>query len=192
MLLKPTVPVPYKNNMDLPREIKEKARGRQQFKHGDQVVYEWEQNLDEVLVYFKPPPWALPKHQAELRRNLQPGQRLPEMEVVIDRDHMKVGVKGNPPFLDADLGGSVIKADSLWMIEDDELVVNLQKMRKAQTWTEVFRGHQTLDPLTQNEVQKKILLERFQEENPGFDFSGAEFNGMVPDARTFMGGVSYK
>ena len=28
-------------------------------------------------------------------------------------------------------------------------------------------------------------------QNPGFDFSGAEFNGEVPDARSFMGGVKY-
>jgi hypothetical protein len=42
------------------------------------------------------------------------------------------------------------------------------------------------------EVQKNILMERFQEENPGFDFSGAKMNGTVPDATNFMGGVSYK
>jgi hypothetical protein len=35
------------------------------------------------------------------------------------------------------------------------------------------------------------MLERFTEENPGFDFSNAEFNGNVPDARNFMGGVKY-
>lgn len=28
-------------------------------------------------------------------------------------------------------------------------------------------------------------------QNPGFDFSGADFNGQVPDARSFMGGVKY-
>lgn len=26
-------------------------------------------------------------------------------------------------------------------------------------------------------------------QHPGFDFSGAEFNGAVPEAREFMGGV---
>ena len=35
------------------------------------------------------------------------------------------------------------------------------------------------------------MLERFQEEHPGFDFSNAEFNGSIPNPRTFMGGVSY-
>ena len=42
-------------------------------------------------------------------------------------------------------------------------------------------------------VKKDFLktLERFQEENPGFDFSGASFNGQVPDPKNFMGGVGY-
>ena len=32
---------------------------------------------------------------------------------------------------------------------------------------------------------------RFQEEHPGFDFSGAEFSGSAPDPRKFMGGVPH-
>ena len=40
-------------------------------------------------------------------------------------------------------------------------------------------------------MRKKILLERFQEENPGFDFSDAKMDGTVPNAREFMGGVKY-
>lgn len=28
-------------------------------------------------------------------------------------------------------------------------------------------------------------------QHPGFDFSSAEFNGQVPDARSFMGGVKH-
>jgi hypothetical protein len=30
------------------------------------------------------------------------------------------------------------------------------------------------------------MLERFQEENPGFDFSQAQFSGNAPDPKTFM------
>jgi hypothetical protein len=40
-------------------------------------------------------------------------------------------------------------------------------------------------------MQRTMMLERFQEENPGFDFRDATFNGQVPDPRTFMGGVGY-
>ena len=38
---------------------------------------------------------------------------------------------------------------------------------------------------------KGLMLERFQSENPAFDFSGATFNGQVPDPKTVMGGVGY-
>ncbi|RLN99765.1 hypothetical protein DYB28_002506, partial [Aphanomyces astaci] len=78
-----------------------------------------------------------------------------------------------------------------YALDSGELNVNLQKMKKGLTWDCVFVGHGELDPLTKGEVQKKLMLERFQQENPGFDFSNAEFNGAAPDARTFMGGVKY-
>mmetsp|Transcript_26993 Transcript_26993/g.26623 ORF Transcript_26993/g.26623 Transcript_26993/m.26623 type:complete len:80 (-) Transcript_26993:20-259(-) len=77
------------------------------------------------------------------------------------------------------------------MVDNDELVINLQKMRKAETWASCCKRHGELDAFTKTEVQKQLMLERFQQENPGFDFSNAEFNGNVPDPRTFMGGVSY-
>mmetsp|Transcript_27196 Transcript_27196/g.48845 ORF Transcript_27196/g.48845 Transcript_27196/m.48845 type:complete len:172 (+) Transcript_27196:1735-2250(+) len=170
--------------MELPSEFKEKARGRQQFKHGDQVIYEWEQSLDDVIMYFKPPHWVLPKYQP-------PGQKAPKMFVDIQPNRLRLGVVGNDPFLDEELGGPVMLQESTWMIDEDELIITLQKMRKAQTWTSACKRHGELDPLTKTEVQKKLMLERFQEEHPGFDFSNAEFNGRVPDAREFMGGISY-
>ena len=72
-----------------------------------------------------------------------------------------MGIKGNPPFLSEQLGGTVKPSESFWMIEDDELHIQMTKMRKAETWSCACQGHQTLDPLTQTEVQKNILLERF-------------------------------
>ena len=83
-------------------------------------------------------------------------------------------------------------SESFWMIEDDELHIQLCKMRKAETWSCACKGHAAMDPVTQTEVQKNILMERFAEENPGFDFSQAQMNGNVPDPREFMGGVKYK
>ena len=46
-----------------------------------------------------------------------------------------------------------------------------------------------MNVLEKEELQKKLLLERFQEEHGGFDFSDAQINGNVPDPRTFMGGI---
>jgi hypothetical protein len=50
------------------------------------------------------------------------------------------------------------------MLEDDELHINLQKMYKAELWACVFKGHGELDAFTKEEVQKKLMLERFQAE----------------------------
>ena len=45
-----------------------------------------------------------------------------------------------------------------------------------------------MDAAQEEEEKKRMMLERFQAEHPGFDFSGAEFNGAVPDAHKFMDG----
>ena len=54
-----------------------------------------------------------------------------------------------------------------------------------------FLGKGIVDPATKQNIQKDMMLERFQEEHPGFDFRDANINGSVPDPRTFMGGVGY-
>lgn len=66
------------------------------------------------------------------------------------------------------------------------------KGSKAITWPSLLKGHGQIDPATREEVQKSLMLERWQDEHPGFDFSGATFNGAVPDPKKFMGGAGYK
>lgn len=46
--------------------------------------------------------------------------------------------------------------------------MNLQKMKKADTWPAALQGRNTrVDPLTLEGMQKKIMLERFQSEVNG-------------------------
>lgn len=146
---------------------------RKSFVHEGREVYQWDQTLDDVNLYIKPPP----------------GVKAAHLDIVIASGHVRIGLKGNPPFIDEDLASSVIVKDSLWLMEDGEIHFTLTKAKKAETWPSVFKGHGELDEASKMEVQKRLLLERFQEEHPGFDFSGAEINGMVPDPRDFMGGV---
>lgn len=127
-------------------------------------------------------------------------------------------------------------SESYWTLEDGEIHLIITKGSKGLTWESFLKGHTKNDAFTASEVQKSMMLERFQEEvhprgkgrggrvprtcpdipsrvtslarrrpdptlpppfapshpqNPGFDFSGAEFNGAVPDPKTFMGGVGY-
>ena len=75
--------------------------------------------------------------------------------------------------------------------EGKEIHLSITKGSKGVTWSSFLHGHTNVDAFTQQEVQKSMMLERFQAENPGFDFSGASFNGQVPDPKTFMDGVRY-
>jgi len=158
------------------KQLQERARGRQDFVYNGQKVYSWDQSLDEVNIYLDPPP-GITKH---------------DLEISIAPRHVKIGLRGNPPFLQEDLFSTCDTSCSFWMIEDGELHLQLGKVHKAETWNAVFVKHGRLDAYTESEVQKKMMLERFAEEHPGFDFSGAEFSGSAPDARAFMGGVKYK
>ncbi|CDJ38395.1 nuclear movement domain-containing protein, putative [Eimeria tenella] len=156
--------------------IAEAARGRVPVRHDGRLLYEWEQDLTDVHIYLKPPP----KTEAK------------EISVRISPNKLAVGLIGKPPLFDEELSSTVETAASFWMMEDGELHIQLGKMRKGEVWKSALKGHATLNPLAAEEVQKKLMLERFGEEHPGFDFSGATFSGSAPDPRSFMGGISYK
>ena len=152
------------------------AAKRLAFVHQGETVYEWEQSLDEVRVFVRPPA----------------GLRARDIECSIKSTRVRLGVKGNKPFLDGELFSVAEEAASTWSLDGDGVLeISLAKARKAETWESVFKGHGALSPLDRDEVHKKLTLERFQEEHAGFDFSGAEFSGAPPDPREFMGGVKY-
>lgn len=159
-----------------PQKMTQKGKeGRYKFEHDGRTIYEWEQSLEEVNIYMQPPE-GIPRHLYDIE---------------ISHRHVRVGLKDAPPFIDEDTWGPVKSKESFWTLADGELCINLQKMNKAEAWEAALmgRGGQQIDAFTKEEVKRKIMLERFQEEHPGFDFSGAEFNGAIPNAQEFMGGV---
>ncbi|CAK87582.1 unnamed protein product (macronuclear) [Paramecium tetraurelia] len=168
----------FKQMLEPSKEFQEKAKGRQKFQHQGRTIYEWDQTLDDINIYIEPPKAVLKKYEDQL-------------DIQIKADRLKVGIKGNPPFMDEALVKQCDSSESYWLVEDEELHIILQKAYKGELWPSVFVGHGKVDPMTEQELQKKMLLERFQEEHPGFDFSGAQVNGMVPDARSFMGGIKH-
>lgn len=149
---------------------------RQKFMHDGREIYSWEQTLDDVLVYFTPPP----------------GVPASAFAISITSTRVSVGVKGSPPFLDEALPGTCVAKESFWNLDDGALQLTLTKALKGETWPSAFVGHGALDASTVVDVQKRMLLERFGEEHPGFDFSGADVSGSVPDPRTFLGGISHR
>lgn len=167
------------------------VKGRIPFYVDKQLVYEWEQTLEEVFVYIKAPECCLEKNKEIIKKNLKPGEQIPKLEVKFTTTHLTVGLVGLPPYLSEDLHSKVKGSECLWQLDDGEITITLEKALKADTWLCVFKGHDQLNMFQKEEMQKKMLLERFQEEHGGFDFSDAEINGNVPDPKTFMGGIKY-
>lgn len=146
---------------------------RHAFTHQGRLVYEWDQALAEINMYIPVPP--------DLRAK--------EIVCDITKQHLKVGRHGNPPFMDLDLWSTVKVSECIWTLEDDVMHISFTKLQPGETWQAVIKGHE-LDPMSQQQDQQRLLLERFQREHPSFDFSGATVNGEAPDAAKFMGGIS--
>lgn len=149
------------------------------FEYGGKGVYQWEQSLYQVILYVPAPKVSA----GEIRLEITP-------------KHLRLGLRGvECHFLDNDTARLVDTTESTWCIEVDDdgirkITIYLQKVEKGYVWTSALNDSE-LDSFLLKDVQKQILMERFQEENPGFDFSGADFNGNVVDPRSFMGGVRY-
>ncbi|GMH44637.1 hypothetical protein BSKO_12589 [Bryopsis sp. KO-2023] len=143
---------------------------RHKFTHEGRVIYEWDQTLSEVNLYIEVPPGV--------------GGR--ELFCDISRTHLRVGMKPNPPYLDQDFHAPVKPSDCFWTLEDGVLHITLQKFDEADPWPSALKGHDLAISKAEDD-KKRLLLERFQQEHPGFDFSGADVTGSeVPNARTFM------
>lgn len=44
------------------------------------------------------------------------------------------------------------KSESIWLIEDEEIEITLQKAFKGEVWPCAFKGHEAMNPLLQQEV----------------------------------------
>lgn len=142
--------VPSSSSKGVKGTTRKGTDGRLKFEHEGHTIYEWEQSLEEVNIYIVPPPG--------LSRNA--------IDVDISHLHLRVGLKGSPPFIDEDTGGPVKVKESMWMLADGEMNINLQKMNKAEAWHCALKGRngEEIDEMTKEDIKKKLMIERFQEE----------------------------
>ena len=163
-----------------PSMHKDQTTGRFVFKFNGREVYQWDQTLDDVTIYVTAPPHVTKGNQIAV-------QILPT--------HLRLGLVGGTQwFLDEPTFGMVDVSESTWSLEDGNVItIYLTKAHRGELWDAALKGNKAvqLDPMSKEDEKKKLMLERFQEENPGFDFRDAQFNGGVPDPRSFMGGVKY-
>lgn len=96
---------------------------RKQFLHNGQLIYEWDQTLEDVFLYLQPPKWALKKYEAENKKQFGPNFTTQKIVVTIRKNQVVVGVQNQKPFMDEQLTQEVREKESFWQIEDDELVI---------------------------------------------------------------------
>jgi hypothetical protein len=109
----------------------------------------------------------------------------------IQPHRLQLGIRGSDCFfIDEETFSLVDTSESSWYMNDGIINIVLIKAHRGEMWESALKGHAS-DAFHMEEMKRELLLERFGEENAGFDFRDAKFNGAVPDPRTFMGGIKY-
>lgn len=130
-----------------------------------------------------------------------PRKQASDFEVNIQSKRLSIGLKGNDRmFIDEPTFSKVNTSESSWYFDSNIIHIIMMKVHRGETWEAALLGSQSdgdsgdgelVDPMTKEKIKQDLMLERFQEENPGFDFRGAKFNGEAPDPRSFLNGVRH-
>ena len=135
--------------------------------------------------------WSQSARDVWVEWKLPAGTRARQLAVEIHSNRLRVVGPDGRALLDgkaATLARRVRPDDSLWTIEDDgQLRVVLEKAVEFDLWPSLVRDEPPVPADLGEKMRRSMLLERFQGEHPGFDFSGAEFSGAAPtDIGGFM------
>lgn len=175
------------------------------------LIYEWDQSFDEVNIYITPPSNAIPSKMYLIEFNansLRVGLRNHvingEQQYYIDEE-LGGGINVSESLWTLEEKGSLLhltltKAEigSIWKCATQgHKSLIARKQHEKSISSENSNTHTNTATTLPNELsvsdytseQQRLLLERFQREHTGFDFSQAQFSGEnLPDPRQFMGG----
>ncbi|KZW02645.1 putative nudC protein [Exidia glandulosa HHB12029] len=130
------------DNSEREREAKEQA----------ELPYSWKQELGDVSLVV-----PVPK-----------GTRAKQLDVVIQKKRLSVGLKGKEPIMAGELCKEVKLDDSTWTLEDQEFVhIHLEKINQQTWWENVLTHH------------PKIDTTKIQPENSKLSDLDGETRGMV-------------
>ncbi|XP_065127232.1 nudC domain-containing protein 2 [Paramisgurnus dabryanus] len=123
--------------------------------------------------------WYQTMEEVFIEVNVPPGTSAKEIKCNISSKQIELHVKSQQIFK-GKLFGSTVSDEAMWTLEDKKLIriVLMKTNREAgNCWLSLLEGEYAADAWVQDQMQRKLTLERFQRENPGFDFSGAEISG---------------
>ncbi|CAL6433873.1 unnamed protein product [Bathycoccus prasinos] len=164
----------------------------------NKLVYEWEQTLEEVNIFIPV------SSELKTKEDLSVEITGKTIEIKKKKKKKKIGDEDCHVLPKLELYRQTIADESVWTRDQStgEMHIQLVKLKKAEPWEAAFKEHcrnnlrgatpnASDETSTKAEADEKIemdrrrmMLARFQKENPGFDFSDAEFEvgKEVPDA----------
>ena len=85
--------------------------------------------------------WTQTLGDVEVRIPIPVGTKAKQLNVEIKPSHLKIGLKGKSPIVDADLHQKVKLADCYWNLEDEkEIVLFLSKANQMEWWSRLVVG----------------------------------------------------
>lgn len=108
---------------------------------GDLENYNWGQTLNEITMNVPVPP----------------GTASRDLKVVIERNSLKIAIKGQQPIISGEFYKSVQPDDCIWtLVERRELVITLQKTTGHEWWPCVIKGHPEINTTKINPPTSKL------------------------------------
>ncbi|GJE87673.1 CS-domain-containing protein [Phanerochaete sordida] len=112
------------------REARDKADREREAAEQAALPYTWKQQLSDVDIEI-----SVPK-----------GTRSKQLDVVIQKNKLSVGLKGQEPIMAGELCKEIKVEDSTWTLEDQQTVlVHLEKLNQQQWWENVLTHHPKID-----------------------------------------------
>lgn len=89
--------------------------------------------------------WAQTLTEATVTVPVPKGTKSKMLDVVISKNHLKVGLKGETPIVDGELNEAVKTEDCLWNLDDNAVEISLQKVNGMSWWSCVIKGDPEID-----------------------------------------------
>ncbi|CAL1695652.1 unnamed protein product [Somion occarium] len=112
------------------RVARDKADREREAQEQAALPYRWKQQLEEVDIVVPVPA----------------GTRGKDLNVVLGRKKLSVGLKGKEPIMSGELCQEIKVEESTWTLEDrKEVHIHLEKINKQQWWANVLTHHPKID-----------------------------------------------